>query len=105
MPFVPEGLLSALISGFRTYDAYLPLSGGRRGVEPLCAVYGPACAPAIRDRLASGDLRAIAFHEDVRVGIMPLEEVRRHGPPERMFFNVNSAADLREAEDWCSRRV
>jgi molybdopterin-guanine dinucleotide biosynthesis protein A len=103
MPFLPEALLSALIAGFATNDAYLPMSGGRRGVEPLCAVYGAACAPAIRARLAGGDLRAIAFHDDVRVGIMPLEEVQRHGPIERMFFNVNTADDLREAEGWCNR--
>src|SRR6266849_2728282 len=71
MPFVPEGLLRALIDGATggagNYDAFLPESSGRRGLEPLCAVYGPACGPAIARRLETGDLKAISFHTDVRV--------------------------------------
>src|SRR6267143_4767618 len=49
MPFVPEGLLRALVDGEAggKYDTFLPESSGRRGLEPLCAVYGPACGPAI----------------------------------------------------------
>src|SRR6266581_4999267 len=45
MPFVPEALLSALGAGAASggYDAFPPESSGRRGLEPLCAVYGPAC--------------------------------------------------------------
>ena len=58
MPFLTEDFLRALVAGAGAggYDAYLPESDpkglptgrGRRGVEPLCAVYGPACGPAIR---------------------------------------------------------
>src|SRR5581483_2051690 len=62
MPFVTAGLVRALARGLAGYDAYLPQSDGRRGVEPLCAGYGPACAPAIAARLAAGDYRAIGFH-------------------------------------------
>src|SRR2546430_11530085 len=42
MPFVSSGLLAALVDGAAAgdYDAFLPQSDGRRGVEPLCAVYG-----------------------------------------------------------------
>jgi molybdopterin-guanine dinucleotide biosynthesis protein A len=104
MPFLPESLLAALLAGSATYDAFLPESGGRRGLEPLCAVYGPACGPAIRSRLASGDLRAIAFHEDVRLGTLPRDQVERHGRSETMFFNVNTADDLRKAEELWDRR-
>jgi molybdopterin-guanine dinucleotide biosynthesis protein A len=97
MPFVPSELLQALADGLDTADACLPASGGRRGVEPLCAAYGPACAGPIERAIQRGDLRAIAFHGEVRVGIVPLEAVRRFGEPERLFFNVNTAADLRHA--------
>ena len=45
------------------FDAFLPQSDGRRGVEPLCAAYGPACHAAIAAALDEGDLRAIAFHD------------------------------------------
>ena len=106
MPFVPEGLLRLLRDRMatHTYDAVLPESAGRRGLEPLCAVYGPACAPAIARRLDQGDLMAISFHADVRVGIVPLAEVRRFGDPDELFFNVNTPDDLARAEALCQRR-
>jgi len=47
MPFVTPALLRALVAESAGRDAFLPESDGRRGVEPLCAVYGPACGPAI----------------------------------------------------------
>jgi molybdopterin-guanine dinucleotide biosynthesis protein A len=107
MPFVPAALLSALVAGAAggKYDAFLPESSGRRGLEPLCAVYGPACAPAIERRLEQGDLRAISFHADVRVGILPLAEVRRFGEPAELFFNVNTPEDLARAEELCRRHA
>ena len=37
MPFVSVPLVRALADGLATHDAMLPESGGRRGVEPLCA--------------------------------------------------------------------
>src|SRR4029077_10616146 len=69
MPFLTADLLGALVTGATSgaYDAFLPESDGRRGVEPLCAVYGPACRLAIERQLARGDLRAVGFHADVKV--------------------------------------
>jgi len=107
MPFVPEGLLRALVDGEAAgnYDAFLPESSGRRGLEPLCAVYGPACGPAIARRLEAGDLKAISFHADVRVGILSLAEVRAFGDPDELFFNVNTPDDLERAEALWRRRA
>jgi molybdopterin-guanine dinucleotide biosynthesis protein A len=101
MPFVSESLLRRLGEGLGAHDAFLPRSDGRRGLEPLCAGYGPACRDAIVQSLDRGDLRAIAFHERISVGILPLSEVRRYGDPEVLFFNVNTADDLaRTKELW-----
>ena len=94
MPFVAEPLLRRLADGLLEYDACLPQSDGRRGIEPLCAAYGPACREAIAASLDQGDLRAISFHERISVGILPLSEVGRFGDPELLFFNVNTADDL-----------
>lgn len=107
MPFVPEALLRALKDGAESggYDAYLPESAGRRGLEPLCAVYGPRCRTAIEQRLDSGDLRAISFHPDVHVGILSLARVKDFGDPERIFFNVNAPADLERAEALWRQRA
>jgi molybdopterin-guanine dinucleotide biosynthesis protein A len=94
MPFVTEALLRRLADGLLEHDACLPQSDGRRGVEPLCAAYGPACRDAIARSLDEGDLRAIAFHARIGVGILPLSEVVRFGDPELLFFNVNTTDDL-----------
>jgi molybdopterin-guanine dinucleotide biosynthesis protein A len=98
MPFVTESLIRALAAGLDQHDAVLPQSGGRRGVEPLCAAYGPACREAISDSLTAGDLRAIGFHDRIRVGILPLADVRALADPELVFFNVNTADDLAKAD-------
>ena len=98
MPFVTPALLQALAAGLAEWDAFLPESDGRRGVEPLCAAYGPACAAAIAVSLEAGDLRAIGFHGVIRAGRLPLEAVRRLGDPARLFFNVNTADDLARAD-------
>jgi molybdopterin-guanine dinucleotide biosynthesis protein A len=94
MPFVPARLIEALGDGLGTADVVIPASGGRRGVEPLCAGYGPATGPAMAAALERGDLRAIAFHESVRVRVVPEAELREFGDPVRMFFNVNTPDDL-----------
>jgi molybdopterin-guanine dinucleotide biosynthesis protein A len=96
MPFVPAGLLRELAEGLAggRFDVCLPASGGRRGVEPLCAAYGPASGPAMAAALDRGDLRAIGFHEAVRVNVLTEDRIRRFGEPARLFFNVNTADDL-----------
>jgi molybdopterin-guanine dinucleotide biosynthesis protein A len=99
MPFVSADLLEALRDGAADYDVFLPESGGRRGMEPLCGVYGPGCAGPIAERLDDEDYRAIGFHSSVRVGHLPLNTVRRFGEPETLFFNVNTPDDLVQAEE------
>jgi molybdopterin-guanine dinucleotide biosynthesis protein A len=98
MPFVSEPLIRALAEGLDRYDAMLPESSGRRGVEPLCAAYGPGCREAIGDSLTAGDLRAIGFHHRISVGILPLAEVQSLADPSLLFFNVNTADDLAKAD-------
>jgi molybdopterin-guanine dinucleotide biosynthesis protein A len=104
MPFVSVPLLQTLVQESRGYDAFLPESDSRRGLEPLCAVYGPACRVPIEQAVARGDLRAIAFHEAVRVGTLSLERVRGFGDPSELFFNVNRPEDLARAEALWQRR-
>lgn len=98
MPFVTAPLIRALAAGLRDADAILPASEGPRGVEPLCAGYGPACEPAILAALDQGDLRAIGFHDRIKVGMLSSTQVRQFGEPAVLFFNVNTADDLQEAD-------
>jgi molybdopterin-guanine dinucleotide biosynthesis protein A len=94
MPFVPATLLVALGAQLSDFDVAVPASGGPRGVEPLCAGYGPLSEAAMAEALDRGDLRAIAFHSAVRVRVLSDLEVRQFGDPELIFFNVNTSDDL-----------
>jgi molybdopterin-guanine dinucleotide biosynthesis protein A len=105
MPFVSEPLIQALAEGLNQYDAMFPQSDGRRGVEPLCAAYGPACAAAIAESLNQGDLRAIGFHTRIRPGVLSLQAVGALGDPSLLFFNVNTADDLARADELWQRHV
>jgi molybdopterin-guanine dinucleotide biosynthesis protein A len=98
MPFVPAGLVRRLAAGLTAADAVVPASDNRRGVEPMCAGYGPACGPAIAAAIAAGDLRAIAFHSAVRTCILPADAVASFGDPSTLFFNVNTQDDLTQAD-------
>jgi molybdopterin-guanine dinucleotide biosynthesis protein A len=105
MPFVSRELIRSLADGLENADAVLPQSDGRRGVEPLCAAYGPACRPAIEESLARGDLRAIGFHDRIHVSILSLDQIRALADPELLFFNVNTADDLAKADQLWRRRA
>lgn len=96
MPFASDGLLRALRTvGEQGFDAVVPESEtSGRGVEPLCAWYGPACLPAIERCLDAGDRRVVSFFEQVRVAHLPAAEVSQFGDPARIFFNVNRPDDL-----------
>ena len=99
MPFVQAGLIAHLAAQVDLWDAVLPASEGRRGMEPLCAAYGPACRIPMEDAIDRDDLRAIAFHDAVKTCILPLEDVAGFGDPEEMFFNVNTKEDLKRADE------
>ena len=45
-------LLAGLVAACDGWDAFLPESGGPRGLEPLCAVYGPGCRAPVPARSA-----------------------------------------------------
>lgn len=98
MPFVPASLLAELRDAGAGFDAVVPESGSRRGLEPLCAFYGPACLPAIERRLDAGDRRVIAFYDDISLARLPAERVALHGDPALLFLNVNTPDDLALAE-------
>lgn len=106
MPFIPVELLETLIRRSEGHDLFLPESTGPQGIEPLCGVYGAACAAAIKAQLDDEDYRATGFHDRVEAATLPLEDVRAIGDPGIMFFNVNTAQDLKTAEEkWRSEHA
>jgi molybdopterin-guanine dinucleotide biosynthesis protein A len=98
MPFVSADLLSLLATRVRD-GAFAAFPEGPSGPEPFCAAYTAACLPDIERAIARGDFRmasvVAALPNATRVG---LAEVRRFGDPAKLFFNVNTTADLETAE-------
>jgi molybdopterin-guanine dinucleotide biosynthesis protein A len=90
LPGVPAALLAELARS-TGYDWAVPRWTG--GVEPLCALYGPAALAALRER------RLLAPHrltEERGLAVRYLEGglLARFGPPEEIFFNLNTPEDL-----------
>lgn len=104
MPFVPSSLLLALRTkaASERSDVVVPESDSRRGLEPMCAFYGPACLAAIERAIARQDRRIVAFFDDVRVTRIPADEVARYGDPAHIFMNVNTPEDLARAEQYAA---
>lgn len=98
MPFVPPRLARALVVPARAGGVVVAESGGPRGFEPLCAVYGIDCREAIARALDRGDRAVISFFADVDVHRLPLAAVREIGEPRKMFFNVNRPEERTRAE-------
>ena len=98
MPFVRSGLFSLLISRLKPGTAAV-IPDGPRGPEPMCALYTSGCLLAIDSALERRDLRLSSLVSRlpaaVRVGV---SEVSAVGDPSRLFFNVNTPADLELAE-------
>ena len=92
LPLVPTSLNAWLVEQAASVDAAVPRSP--RGLEPLCAVYGPACRPAIRRRMAAGDLSVSAPWPGLRVLEVGPDALVAFGDPAGIFANVNTAADL-----------
>ena len=103
MPFVSSDLLQALRAlGEQGGDAAVAESDTKRGVEPLCAWYAPACVAPIERALDRGDRRVVAFFDAVRVTRMPASRVAEFGDPVRLFLNVNTPSELALAERYAS---
>jgi len=86
-------------------DAIIPTWGGH--VEPLHAIYAPACLPRLADIMkAPGHQasrpRVIEMLVGLRVGHIPETEIRLFGDPHTLFLNINTPRDLVRAEDEAS---
>ncbi|MEO7040055.1 MAG: molybdenum cofactor guanylyltransferase [Gemmatimonadaceae bacterium] len=103
MPFVPEALLAEMRARGDDADVVAPESGSsRRGLEPLCAYYSPACIAPIERAIDADDRRVIGFFDQVRVARIAADDVRRYGDPDRLFMNVNTPDELALAEQYAS---
>ena len=96
MPFLNLALVRYMLSLPREWDALVPVIAGRP--EPLHALYGPACLPAMRERIEARRLKIAGFFDAVRVCYLDEASVRGYDPELRSFFNINTPADLARAQ-------
>ena len=95
MPFVTDRLLDHLLLTSPGFDVVLPIVGGR--VQPLCAAYSHTCRSPLAQALEGGGTRVVDFFSNVRVRRVLEAEVAQFGPPEVLFFNVNTLEELDQA--------
>lgn len=92
MPFLDLNLIRYMVLLAPGYDVVMPYVRGEP--EPLHAVYGKACAPAIKAALDAGERRIISFLAQVRVRDVREDEIRILDPNLHSFFNLNVPEDL-----------
>ena len=95
LPLVPESLLAELAERLRC-GADLVIPRSERGLEPLCAAYGPRALRRLGERVAGGALalHPLAAGAELDVSQVSGEELARHGSPTLFLLNVNRPEDL-----------
>ena len=107
MPFVTTDLLQTIaVRGVTPLaDAAVPVSPSPVGIEPFCAYYAPSCFAPLDRALRAGTVGAARFVRSLQsVAWLSPEETRVFGEPARLFFNVNTRADLASAEAMAAVR-
>ena len=96
MPYLSSAFAAYLLSLAGGADIVVPRS--ERGYHPLCAVYTRACLEPAAARLAERRLKMRDLVDSMRTRVVPIEEIRQFGDPERLLTNVNTPADYAALE-------
>jgi molybdopterin-guanine dinucleotide biosynthesis protein A len=91
MPFLSLPLLRYMLTLAADSDVVIPQLDGL--LEPLHAIYGKVCLPAMARLLERGQRQIIAFFHEVRVRRVEDQEIDMYDPDHLSFFNVNTPAD------------
>ncbi|HYU48136.1 MAG TPA: molybdenum cofactor guanylyltransferase [Terriglobales bacterium] len=99
LPFVSEDLLSYLFSVAEETSAVVTVPRTGKGFQPLCAVYRPEFATVADRALQAAKYKIDALFGGLSLRVIEQGELEKAGFSERNFFNVNTPADRRTAED------
>ncbi|HKY23057.1 MAG TPA: molybdenum cofactor guanylyltransferase [Vicinamibacterales bacterium] len=99
MPFLSEPLFAHLVAVGHDVDIAIPLTA--RGYEPLCATYSRRCAAELRRLIDEKRYRLsdVARIPGLNVREIGRDELKRFGPAEVLFFNLNTPDDHARAID------
>ena len=102
MPFLNRALLRYMLEQAAGFDLVVPRLDGM--VEPLHAVYSHSCLSHVEGLLEQGKMQINGLFELVRVRYLEADEIDRFDPKRLSFFNVNTEADLAEAQRLARER-
>jgi len=91
MPFISSAVVRQICSHAADGDLVIPHSSS--GHEPLHALYGKGCLPAMERVLDAGLKRIMLFFDQVKLVELPASEVQRLDPQEQSFQNINTPED------------
>lgn len=97
MPFVDEKVILYLKEQIDDYDAVVPQTS--RGLEPLHAFYSRNCIQPIRRCLDEGRLRIVDFLAEVKVRIVPEQELKGFGGTIPSVINLNTPEEYQKYFD------
>lgn len=92
MPWLNRDLLRYMIALRQEADVIVPRWD--KYPEPLHAIYGKACLPAIEAKLQAKQLKITAFFGRVQVRFVEREEIEQFDRHGRSFANINTPQDL-----------
>jgi len=98
LPFVTERFLRGLCAALTaSHDAVVPKDVSGRPVA-VCAVYRTSCLSNLERRLKQQELAARDFVASVRTHYLEGEALRTLDPKDLCLKNINTPADLEEAQ-------
>jgi len=97
LPFLPHELLLSIKKASTAFDVIVPRWGGR--TEPLCGVYSKTVLSAIEACLNRGErsLHTLLQADGLSVAYLSERALCCWGNPARMFLNLNTPEDYRQA--------
>ncbi len=95
MPFFNSEFISYMISRIGNYDIIVPET--EKGPQPLHAIYSRKCLNRIKTLINEDRLKVTGFYKSFRTLPIPMKEIARFDPENRIFFNVNTPEDLKGA--------
>jgi len=97
MPFLNQALLRYMIQLCDDFDLVVPRLGSM--IEPLHAVYSKDCLAPIENLFKQGNLKVSHLLTLVKVRYVEAEEINQFDPKHLSFFNINTKADLKIAQE------
>ncbi|TCP63511.1 molybdopterin-guanine dinucleotide biosynthesis protein B/molybdopterin-guanine dinucleotide biosynthesis protein [Heliophilum fasciatum] len=103
LPFIHRGLAQKLLAMAPGYDGVVPRQG--KYLQPLFAVYTKNCLAALEQCLLHDMRKMTDFCRQVPLRYVDECEIGDCGDLEKIFYNVNTPADLRRARELAEKEL